>query len=130
DINKPVGLAQVHGYVDEVADAGCDVILLCPNMIQMPGWDSTYDPYWRTKGRTVVYPNTAIGKVFSRAREFLLSGHDLIQLSLDRAKQRGIAFFLTWRMNECHGIDNPATGSLSDFYLGHPEYYIKNNPRY
>src|SRR5437868_5783988 len=64
DINKPVGLAQVYGYVDEVADAGCDVILLSPSLIQMPGWDSTYDPYWRTKGRTVVYPDTAMGKVF------------------------------------------------------------------
>jgi hypothetical protein len=130
DIRKPVGLAQVHGYVDEVADSGCDVILLCPNLYQIPGWDSAHDPYWRSKGRTVVYPDTAVGKVLSRAREFLLAGNDLVQLSLDRARQRGLAFFLTWRMNECHGIDDPRSPGSSDFYLGHPEYYIQNNPRY
>jgi hypothetical protein len=116
--------------VDEVADAGCDLILLCPNLYQIPGWDSAHDPYWRTKGRTVVYPDTAVGKVISRAREFLLAGNDLVQLSLDRARQRGVDFFLTWRMNECHGVDDPLNPGLSDFYLAHPEYYIQNNPRY
>lgn len=125
DINKPVGLAQVNGYVDEVVEAGCDLLLLSPSMDLLPGWDSDHCPHWRNRGKTVVYPSsTMFGKTFSRFREFILGGNDLIGLSLKRAREKGIDFFLTWRMNECHGLDDPACPGLSDFYLSHPEYRI------
>lgn len=122
--DEPVGLAQVRGYVDEVADAGVDCLLLCPNMYQQPGWDSRRVPYWRERGRTRVMPDTAVGKVMSRFREFLLAGHDHLAVSRERAKERGLAFFLTWRMNESHGLNDLSCPSLSDFYLAHPEYRI------
>jgi len=124
DIDKPVGLAQVHGYVDEVADAGIDVLALCLNMYQLPGWDSDHYPYWRDEASRVDYPDTAVGKVLSRCREFILAGNDLIQLSLDRARQRGIAFFLSWRMNEGHGVNEPDNPGNGRFWREHPEYRI------
>jgi len=125
DINQPVGLAQVNGYVDEAAEAGCDLLLLSPNADQQPGWDSDYYPYWRNRGKTDAYPSdTMFGKTFSRFREFILGGNDLIGLSLKRAREKGIDFFLSWRMNECHGLNDPACPGLSDFYLSHPAYRI------
>ena len=75
----------MHGYVDEVADAGCDVLLLCSNLYRLPGWDSDHYPYWREEGRSLQFPDTVLGKVLSRARDFITAGNDLIQLSLDRA---------------------------------------------
>ena len=66
DINEPVGLAQVHGYVDEVAKAGIDVLALCPNMYQLPGWDSEHYPYWRCEAPQIEYPDTAVGRVIGR----------------------------------------------------------------
>jgi len=131
DINKPVGLAQVNGYVDEVAEAGCDLFLLSPSMDQLPGWDSDHYPYWRNRGKTGVYPsNTMFGKTFSRFRDFILGGNDLIELSLKRAREKSIDFFLSWRMNECHGLDDPSCPGLSDFYLSHPEYRIGDGNYY
>ena len=123
-IDKPVGLAQVHGYVDEVADAGIDVLALCPNMYQLPGWDSDHYPYWRSEAPQIEYPDTAVGQVIGRCRAFLSSGNDLIQLSLDRARQREIDFFLTWRMNESHGVNEPGNPGNSRFWREHPEFRI------
>ena len=128
-IDEPVGLAQVHGYVDEVADAGCDVLLLCPNMYQLPGWNSDHYPFWKNEGKTVEFsPDTVVGKIFHRAREFYFAGNDLIQLSLDRAREKGIDFFLSWRMNECHGVDNPNLPVLSKFWKEYPEFRIGSDP--
>jgi len=124
DIDKPVGLAQVHGYVDEVADAGIDVLALCPNMYQLPGWDSNHYPYWRDEGPWWEYPDTAVGRVISRCREFILGGNDLIQLSLDRARDKGIVFFLTWRMNESHAVGEPENPGNCRFWRDHPEFRI------
>ncbi len=125
DINKPVGLSQVYGYVDEVVDAGCDLFLLCPNMYQLPGWDSAHYPYWRNTGKIIEFPkDTAVGKVLTRAQEFYLAGNDLIQLSLDRARKRGIDFFITWRMNECHGIDDESLPNHSKFWRENPQFRI------
>lgn len=125
DIHEPVGLSQVYGYVDEVADAGCDVLLLCPNLYQLPGWDSDHYPFWRGEARNKDIPSdSAAGHVFRRARDFICAGNDLIQLSLDRAREKNIAFFLTWRMNECHCPDFGKNPGLSAFWHEHPEYRI------
>jgi hypothetical protein len=124
DIRKPVGLAQVHGYVDEVAEAGVEVLALCPNMYQLPGWDSVHYPYWRAEAATWTYPDTAVGRVIGRCREFILAGNDLIRLSLERARHDGIAFFLTWRMNESHGVSEPGNPGNSQFWREHPELRI------
>lgn len=123
-IDEPVGLAQVYGYVDEVADAGIDALALCPNMYQLPGWDSDHYPYWRGEAQSWEYPDTAVGRVISRCREFILDGNDLIQLSLDRARQKGIDFFLTWRMNESHGVREPGNPGNCRFWREHPEFRI------
>ena len=124
EIDKPVGLSQVHGYVDEVADAGIDVLALCPNMYQLPGWDSDHYRYWREEAPQIAYPDTAVGRVIGRCRAFLASGNDLIQLSLERARQREVAFFLTWRVNESHGVNEPDNPGNSRFWREHPELRI------
>lgn len=123
-IDEPVGLAQVHGYVDEIAAAGIDVVALCPNMYQIPGWDAEHYPYWRAEGPAWQYPDTAVGHVLSRCRDFILSGHDLIRLTMDRARQRDLTFFLTWRMNESHGVNDPDNPGNSKFWRDHPEFRI------
>ncbi|MEK6797027.1 MAG: hypothetical protein AABZ39_19800 [Spirochaetota bacterium] len=126
DVKKPVGLAQVEGYVDEVADAGCDVLLLSPIWGQgVVLWDSDQAPLWREKGKTLECPDTFQGRTIRRIRDFLLAGNDFIGITQKRAKEKGLAFFLTWRMNDVHGIDHPEDPWTSDFYRDHPEYRIK-----
>ncbi|MEK6796874.1 MAG: hypothetical protein AABZ39_19025 [Spirochaetota bacterium] len=132
DITKPVGVAQVKGYIDEVADAGCDAVLFCPNMYYLPGWVSDHYPYWQNTGKTITYPDTIVGKVLSRCRDFILSGNDAIALSLAEAKKKNIDFFLTFRINECHGNEEKDENhpGLSDFYRKNPQFRMGEGDRW
>lgn len=130
DIRESVNLEQVRGYVDEVADAGCDALLLCPNMYQLPGWNSDHYPFWTGGHKDRCFDNgTAVGVILQRFQEFLLSGNDFIRQSGQRARDRGMGFLLSWRMNECHGVDNAACPSHSDFWRKHPEFRIGSSPK-
>lgn len=130
DISESVNLDQVKGYVDEVADAGCDALLLCPNMYQLPGWDSEHYSFWREAGKKRCFENgTAVGVTLSRFQEFLSRGQDFIRVSGERARERGMGFLLSWRMNECHGVDRDTCPSHSDFWRAHPEFRIGSSSK-
>ena len=127
DIKDLVSLKQVYGYVDEVADSGCDVLLLQPMLNRIPMWRSKVYPYWQEEGLAKEVPNNSfMERVYNRVKAVVLNGNDFVKLSLDRAHEKGIAFFISWRMNECHDCTTPNSPIQSRFWLNHPEYRIGN----
>ncbi len=122
---EPVGLKQVHGYVDEVADAQCSALLLSPVWGQtIPMWDSAVVPLWKGVGRTMKCPDTFQGRVIARTRDLLLSGVDFIGETGKRCRERGLPFLLAWRMFDVHGLDHPEDPWTNDFYKQSPQLRI------
>jgi hypothetical protein len=115
---------QVQHHVDLVADANCDVLMLCANSLyQIPAWDSDHYPFWRKDFHTREFKGMGCSG-YKRVGKLILGGFDVIQIAQDRARERGIAFFLSWRMNECHWIEIEDSDTASRFWREHPEYRI------
>jgi len=53
-----------------------------------------------------------------------LDGIDPVSLVMNRARLRGMEAMLTFRMNELHDVDKPASPLLSAFWKSHPEYRV------
>jgi uncharacterized lipoprotein YddW (UPF0748 family) len=125
-IEDPVGLAQVHGYVDEVAAAGCDTLLLSPVVSSIPIWPSRVYPHWEEQARAAPVPGDAgMDLIYNRVKAFVEAGHDLVQLSADRAHAKGLSFFVSWRMNEMHDLRRGDRSPIqSRFWREHPEYRL------
>jgi hypothetical protein len=122
---EPVGLKQVHGYVDEVAEAQCSALLLSPVWGQtIPLWDSDIVPLWKGVGRTMKCPDTFQGRVISRTRDLLHSGVDFVGETGRRCRERGLPFLLAWRMFDVHGLEHPEDPWTNDFYMGNPHLRI------
>ena len=122
---EPVSLKQVHGYVDEVADAQCSALLLSPVWGQtIPMWDSEVVPLWKGVGRTMKCPDTFQGRVIARTRDLLLSGVDFIGETGRRCRERGLPFLLAWRMFDVHGLEHPEDPWTNDFYRKNPRLRI------
>jgi len=51
-------------------------------------------------------------------------GIDPVALVFNRARLRGMEAMLTFRMNELHDVDKPASPLLSPFWKAHPEYRV------
>jgi hypothetical protein len=125
DMSQPVGRSQVLGYVDEVADAGCDVILLSPVMSKIPAWPSEVCTHWRDQaGSPPVAERTKVDVCYNRLKAFMDGGGDLMRLSRDRAKEKRMACFVSWRMNEGHDVRREGSPLQSRFWREHPQYRI------
>ncbi len=124
-IGEPVGPAQVTGYVDEVAGAGCDVLLLSPVMSKIPMWPSDACPHWKEVAGSAPRPEgTAVDACYNRLKAFVEAGGDIVRLSADRARQKGLAFFFSWRMNDGHDVRREGSPLQSRFWREHPELRI------
>ncbi|MHC4917328.1 MAG: alpha-amylase family protein, partial [Planctomycetota bacterium] len=125
DTGRPVGLEQVHGYVDEVADAGCDALMFSPVLSKLPMWHSEVCPHWRQQeGSPPQEEATKVDVCYNRLKAFIDAGGDIVQLSADRARAKGIAFFVSWRMNEGHDVRRDGSPLQSPFWRDHPELRI------
>lgn len=108
---------QVRASIDEIV--GADAILFQPGCGWIPWWKSEVYPagahyrfYQETYG---IKPNTF--------GAYMLGGGDLLKTFTGRCRERGVAAFVSFRMNDGHGLENAgltnasAAHTVSRFYL-------------
>lgn len=61
--------------------------------------------------------------------DFILQGNDIIKISLESCRKRGMAFFISFRMNDQHGKEGALTKPTPGHILSVPSLYA-NNPQY
>ena len=114
--------------VDEVADAGADALMMAPGLGWVPWWPSEVLPL---EQHAAWFRNHfQLPKATTPFIDFILQGNDMVKLTADRCREKGIAFFISFRMNDVHHKDQlstPVNGHLATvprFYIDHPEYLL------
>lgn len=135
DKPPPMQPEDVYAYVDEVADSQITTYFICPNF-----------------GMLLLYPSEVtemIGKQLSEEKlkemydegaqpekkgttargitnlhALVEAGHDPVGLVVDRACERGLETFITWRLNEIHDVQNPDSLIVTKFWREHPEWRV------
>lgn len=137
---EPFRPEMLEASVDETAGRA-GVHMLQPGGGWVPWWKSEVcpaDEHYRWLKETAGVPIDSIG-------EYMLAGGDLVQVFVDRCRQRDIVPFVSLRLNDYHG--NEYADLLMDrvrqdkgakpgmqgcwqslFYLKHPEYRIEDDP--
>ena len=127
---KPFRDEMLEAAVDETADAGVEVHMLQPGLGWIPWWKSTVYPaeehYQWFKQKTGLQPDD-----YGR---YMLGGGDVVQVFIDRCRQRGVTPFVSLRLNDGHLLENVGRKNrhvawISRFYEEHPEYRIGPDPR-
>jgi hypothetical protein len=123
----PLTTEMIQATVDEVA--GVDVHMLQPGLGWIPWWKSKIYPaaeHYRWVKEQTGFGADDFGK-------WVLAGNDLLQVFVDRCRQRGQVPFVSYRLNDGHYQENvgttnplaiPAAVMVSRFYAEHPEYRI------
>ena len=122
---EAITTAMIQATVDEAA--GVDAHLLMPGMGWVPWWKSAVLPIERQhawfKEHYGIEPKNSY-------HDYLLAGGDIVQVFVDRCRERGQAPFISFRLNDGHHLErleNPSpfnVQSLTQFYVEHPEYRI------
>ena len=101
---------QLRGLVDEVADTQVDAYLFCCGLGNGPWWPSRFEPdYWQ-------WWQTHRGRTPGPWGRFVMAGGDPVKITLDRARERGMAPFVSFRLNDQQGIGD------CRLWQEHPEY--------
>ncbi len=129
----PMGPGNVFPYVDEVAEHPVTTFFMsCHSGMDMNFQGTACDmvgarltdaQWQRMRDPDVSGPRTTERAIlnFHALRE---AGHDPLGLMLERSKERGMETFVTFRLNEVHGVEDPTSHLMSRFYVESPEYII------
>ncbi|MCC7493626.1 MAG: hypothetical protein IT204_14825 [Fimbriimonadaceae bacterium] len=93
--------AMLEASVDETADCGIDVHLLQPDVGWVPWWKSRHYPFEEhvrfMRQRTGMLPED------DGYAAYLAAGGDMVDVFVRRCRQRGLAPFVSLRLNDSHG---------------------------
>jgi hypothetical protein len=133
----PMKPADVHAKVDEVADNGCTTLFMSVNegmTMNFPGRVVELSGTYLTPAQNEHVAKVAVEKAATlerclvNLRALIAAGHDPIGLIIDRARQKKLEVFISFRMNEVHLCNNPDTMPapllISRYWREHPEWHI------
>ncbi len=135
DKKSPMTPEDVCAYVDEVADTQVTSFFVCPNygmpltypseVTEMIGSLMT-DQQWEHVMRVGPEPDRkgTMERGLANLRGLLNAGHDPVGLVVDRAREKGLEVFITFRLNEIHDVQNPDSLIVSNFWREHPEWRV------
>ncbi len=135
-VKPPMQPADLHPYVDEIANAGATTLYLCPNygmpvtypsaVTQMFGTGLTAEQQKQVDKVSGEKPSLERGA--ANLQSLVAAGHSPVGLIVDRARAKGLETFISFRPNEVHWIEKPDEFPinllLSRFWREHPEWRI------
>ena len=127
----PMKPADLYSYVDEVADSQVTSLFISPNF----GMAVTYPTEVGDLIGTHASPELAAGITPDAAkkssalgimntRALIDAGVDAVGPVIDRAHEKGMEAFMSWRLNEVHSVEQEDSLIFSRFWKQHPEWRI------
>jgi len=133
-VGESINKEHVKTFIRDAANTSVDAILCCPTVLRCPLWHSKVRPYWDEPISDVEEPEydqcTSSQRTMNRVRKYVKAGGDPLRETYEAAREYGIDFFFSLRMNDWHNMNEltPDNGdafpTLDSFYKLHPEYRI------
>ena len=129
----PMSVADLQGYVDEVVGTGVTTFFASPNwgmptaypseVTEMIGAQLTAEQLaeYREVGRD---KEVSAERAISNFYAIYDSGHDPFGVLIDRAREKDLEIFVSYRLNEIHDVQNPDSIIVTDFWRDHPEWRV------
>lgn len=135
DYNKPIQKDSAANYIYQLRDTDIDTVMICPTAWKRPLWPSKIDPHWATEAADISQPPIGTDmkyheKAYFRLREYMMHGNDPVDVSVNAAKEIGIAPFISYRMNDHHYLNQPDAFIHPKFWRNNPQYWIGDGDRH
>ena len=126
----PMTPADVRSFVDEVAGTGVTTFAVCPNPSQNVAYPTRVGdmlgehltPAQRKRVEKAKWDTTE--RAAANVLALVKAGHDPIGLVIERAREKGMEAFLTYRMNTLHVDRYKDSLRRSRFWQNHPQWRI------
>jgi len=119
--NKTNSAAYIKSFIEKLKDTDVDVIMCCPTAWRTNLFPSEVDPTWK-KYR----PDQPLSKFasYDYIMRYLHKGGDPVKETLEACRSCDKDFFISYRMNDHHYVDDLEWPCHNDFWRDHPEYWL------
>ncbi|MFA6565054.1 MAG: family 10 glycosylhydrolase [Verrucomicrobiia bacterium] len=122
-IHKKDNNAQhIQSFINKLKDTDVDAVMCCPLAWRTNLFPSEVDPTWKR-----YRSDQPLSKKFPSwdyAMQYLHSGGDPVKDTLDACRRCGKDFFVSYRMNDHHHLDDINWPTHNDVWRNHPEYWL------
>ena len=131
---RPCGFdaSKLEAAVDETASMGIDVHMLQPGLGWVPWWKSRHYPY--AEHIRFMKEQTGMEPSADPFAAYMAGGGDMVRAFTRRCRKRGLAPFVSFRLNDSHGheflgyekkdIPSWAWHCFSPVHVNHPEWRL------
>jgi hypothetical protein len=92
---------MIEATVDETAGTGIEVHMLQPGLGWVPWWKSRVYPY--SEHVRLMKERYGLDPAKDGITDYMAHGGDMVQVFVDRCRQKGLTPFISLRMNDSHG---------------------------
>lgn len=119
--NKDNSKEYIQSYIEKLRDTDVDAVMCCPTAWRTNLYPSEVDPSWKKYS-----PGQPLSKFrsYDYAMCYLHSGGDPVRETLEACRKIGKGFFISYRMNDGHYIDDLDWPTHNAIWREHPEYWL------
>ena len=113
-------------YVERLAGTDVDAVMCCPTAWRTNLFPSSVDPGWKnyTQDPIKKYPELV------KYLKYIYDGGDPVGETLAVCKSQKRGFFISYRMNDWHHVDDKNWPTHNAFFREHPEYWLLDTDKF
>ena len=115
--------AYIQSFIKKLEDTDVDAIMCCPTAWRANLFPSEVDPTWK---RYRSYQPLSKFPSWDYIMRYLHKGGDPVKDTLEACRKCGKDFFISYRMNDHHYVDDLEWPTHNDFWRDHREYWLGN----
>jgi hypothetical protein len=116
----------VRSFITPLAGTDIDAVMFCPTMWRTNMFPSEVDPWWKTYTPGQI---TRKNRNFDYLMKYLYEGGDAVRETLEACREINVGFFISYRMNDWHNLEDKDYPTHNPFWRAHPEYWLGDSDR-
>ncbi|HUT91229.1 MAG TPA: hypothetical protein VMY37_17140 [Thermoguttaceae bacterium] len=124
--NEDISSAKIKWVIEKLRGTDVDAIMCCPTAWRTNMFPSEVDPEW--KEFTHIRDVPAF-QPFDHVMKYVHDGGDPVRDQLEATRGIGADFFISYRMNDWHEINNKSFPTHNAFWREHPECCLGDRDR-
>lgn len=119
--NNDISSQKIKWVVEKLASTDVDAVMCCPTAWRTNMFPSEVDPEWKKFTHIRDLPKF---EPFDYVMKYIHDGGDPVRDTLEASRAINIDFFISYRLNDWHNIDDKTFPTHNAFWREHPEYWL------
>jgi hypothetical protein len=111
----------IKSFVTPLAGTDIDAVMCCPTMWRTNMFPSEVDPWWKTYTPGQITRKT---RDYDYLMKYIYEGGDPVRETLEACREINVGFFISYRMNDWHNVEDQDYPTHNPFWRAHPEYWL------